>query len=54
MLATKFNNLANHTKTKVICLGGIKKNNLKKIKLLNAYGLSSVSLFKQNIKYVRF
>ena len=50
----KFNNLANHTKTKVICLGGIKKNNLKKIKLLNAYGLSSVSLFKQNIKYVRF
>ena len=50
----KFNNLANYTKTKVICLGGIKKNNLKKIKLLNAYGLSSVSLFKQNIKYVRF
>ena len=48
----KFNNLANYTSKKIICLGGIKKNNLKKIKLLNTYGLSSVSLFKQNIKYI--
>ena len=48
----KFNNLANYTKIKVVCLGGIKKNNLKKIKLLNVYGFSSVSLFKQNIKYI--
>ena len=50
----KFNNLTNYTKKKIICLGGIKKNNLNKIKLLNTYGLSSVSLFKQNIKYIRF
>ena len=50
----KFNNLANYTKTKVICLGGIRINNLNKIKLLNSYGISSVSLFKQNIKYIRF
>ena len=48
----KFNNLANYTKIKVVCLGGINKNNLKKIKLLNVYGFSSVSLFKQNIKYI--
>ena len=48
----KFNNLANYTKIKVVCLGGIKQNNLKKIKLLNVYGFSSVSLFKQNIKYI--
>ena len=50
----KFNNLANLTSKKIICLGGIKKNNLKKIKLLNTYGFSSVSLFKQNIKYISF
>ena len=50
----KFNILSNYTKAKVICLGGIKKNNLNKIKLLNSYGFSSVSLFKENIKYIRF
>ena len=50
----KFRNLANYTRKKVICLGGIRKNNLNKIKLLNSYGLSSVSLFKQNIKYISF
>ena len=50
----KFNNLTNYTKKKIICLGGIKKNNLKKIKLLNTYGFSSVSLFRQNIKYISF
>ena len=50
----KFNNLANHTSKKIVCLGGIKKNNLKKIKLLNTYGFSSVSLFRQNIKYISF
>ena len=49
----KFNNLSNLTNKKVVCLGGIKKNNLKKIKLINTYGFSSVSLFKQNIKYIR-
>ena len=49
----KFNNLTNYTKKKIICLGGLKKNNLNKTKLLNIYGISSVSLFKQNIKYIR-
>ena len=50
----RFNKLTNFTKKKIICLGGIKKNNLNKIKLINTYGFSSVSLFKQNIKYIRF
>ena len=50
----KFNNLKKLTNKKIICLGGIRKNNLKKIKLLNTYGFSSVSLFKQNIKYISF
>ena len=50
----KFNNLVKLTSKKIVCLGGIKKNNLKKIKLLNTYGFSSVSLFKQNIKYISF
>ena len=50
----KFNYLSKYTKKKVICLGGINKNNLNKIKLLNTSGISSVSLFKQNIKYIRF
>tara|TARA_Y100000590_G_scaffold286938_1_gene322837 strand:+ start:3351 stop:3908 length:558 start_codon:yes stop_codon:yes gene_type:complete len=48
----KFNNLAKHTNKKIICLGGIKKKNLNKIKLLDIYGISSISLFKQNIKYI--
>ena len=50
----KFNNLTNFTSKKIVCLGGIKKNNLKKIKLLNTYGFSSVSLFRRNIKYISF
>ena len=50
----KFNNLTNYTSKKIVCLGGIKKNNLKKIKLLNTYGFSSVSLFRQNIEYISF
>ena len=48
----KFNNLTKYTNKKIICLGGIKKNNLNKTKLLNTYGFSSISFFKQNIKYI--
>ena len=50
----KFIKLSNYTKKKIICLGGIKKINFNKIKLVNAYGFSSVSLFRQNIKYISF
>ena len=48
----KFNRYTSYTKKKLICLGGIKKNNLKKIKLFNAYGFASISLFNQNLKYI--
>ncbi len=43
---TKFNILKKSTKKKIICLGGIKKNNLNKLKLVKAYGFASVSLFR--------
>ena len=49
----KFNNLTKYTNKKIICLGGIKQKNLNKIKLINAYGFSSVSLFRKNLKYIR-
>ena len=48
----KFNYLTKYSNKKIICLGGIKKNNLNKTKLLNTYGFSSISFFKQNIKYI--
>ena len=43
----KFNFLPNYTKKKIICLGGLNKKNMKKIKLLNIYGIASISLFKK-------
>jgi len=43
----KFNFLAKYTKEKVICLGGINNNNIKKINLLNIYGFASISLFNK-------
>jgi len=49
----KFNYLKKNTKKKIICLGGIKINNLNKINLVDAYGFASVSLFRKNIKYIR-
>ena len=41
----KFNFLSNFTKKKIVCLGGINKKNLKKTKLINPYGIASISLF---------
>ena len=43
----KFNFLSNYTQKKIICLGGLNKKNIKKIKLLNIYGIASISLFKK-------
>ena len=43
----KFNLLAKDTKKKIICLGGLNKNNLKKTKLLKIYGIASISLFNK-------
>ena len=42
----KFNILSKNTKCKIVALGGIKKNNLNKLKLLNIYGFSGISFFE--------
>ena len=44
----KFNILANNTKRKIIALGGINFNNLKKIRLTKSVGFASISLLKKN------
>ena len=41
----KFKKLSKLTKTKIIALGGINQNNLKKIKLLNISGFAAITLF---------
>lgn len=42
----KFFNLMKLTSKNVICLGGINKNNIKKIKLLKIKQIASISMFK--------
>ena len=44
----KFNILANNTKRKIIALGGINFNNLKRIRLTKSVGFASISLLKKN------
>ena len=44
----KFNILANNTNRKIIALGGINFNNLKKIRLTKSVGFASISLLKKN------
>ena len=41
----KFNKLSKFTKKQIIALGGINKNNLKKIQLLNVVGFAAINLF---------
>ena len=43
----KFSNLRKLTNNSIICLGGIKKNNLKTVKNLNISGVASISLFNE-------
>lgn len=47
---TKFNILSNLINGKTIALGGINKNNIKKIKILNCYGFASISYIKEHNK----
>ena len=42
----KFNILSKKSKCKIVALGGIKKNNLNKLNLLNIYGFSGISFFE--------
>ena len=43
----KFKNLSKNTKKKVIALGGINKQNLKKINLLNVTGFAGIGIFNR-------
>ena len=43
----KFKLLANLTKKKTIALGGISKENLKKLKLVNCEGFAGISIFQK-------
>ena len=50
----KFKILKSKTLLKVIALGGINKNNLKKLKLLNIYGYAAISFFNSAKKKAPF
>ena len=43
----KFKLLSKYTNKKIIALGGISKNNIKKLNLLNCYGFAGISYFEQ-------
>jgi len=43
----KFKLLAKLTKTKIVALGGISVENLKKLKLTNCFGFAGISFYKQ-------
>ena len=43
----KFFKLMKLTTKNVVCLGGIKMNNIKKIKLFKIYGFASISMFEK-------
>ncbi len=42
----KFKLISNYTKKRVVVLGGISKNNLKKLKLINVCGFAGISYFE--------
>ncbi|MBD1162069.1 thiamine phosphate synthase [Pelagibacterales bacterium SAG-MED12] len=42
----KFRKFSNYTENKIIALGGISKKNVKKLKLLDAYGFAGISYFE--------
>ena len=43
----KFNFLSNQTNQKIVALGGISKQNLKKLNLLKIFGFAGISYFEQ-------
>ena len=44
----RFNKISTDKRAKLIALGGINKNNLRKINLLNCYGFAGISWIKKN------
>ena len=47
----RFMNLMKLTEKKVICLGGINRNNLNTLKNLNIFAIGGISLFRKNINH---
>ncbi len=45
----RFNNLSKFTNKPLIALGGINKNNIKQLKLINGEGFAGISYFNKNI-----
>jgi thiamine-phosphate pyrophosphorylase len=43
----KFKLISKFTKKNIIALGGISKNNLKKLNILNCFGFAAISYFEQ-------
>ena len=46
--AVKFNLQAIETKKKIVALGGINQDNLKKVRLTRSIGIASISWIKKN------
>ena len=46
----RFNILSKMTRNRVIALGGINKQNIKKIKIVNCSGFAGISYFNDRIK----
>lgn len=42
----RFITLSKKTKKKIVCLGGIKKHNIKEINLIKPYGIAAISYFQ--------
>jgi len=49
----KFNLIKMSFKNKFVALGGIKQKNIKKIKMLNVYGISGISMYKKKTGLVK-
>ena len=51
---TRFNILANFFNGNIVALGGITKNNIKKVMLLNCFGFASISYIKENTSIKKY
>ena len=49
----KFNYLSNQNSIKILALGGISKNNIRKLNLLNIQGFGGIEMFKKKPAYKR-
>ena len=49
----RFNHLANQTEKKIVALGGINANNIKKLNLTKSYGFASISSIKVNYNLMK-